>query len=314
MDRDGSSEDVKWLNSQQSLTRNGTELGLQGLFKGLTSFPSVSSYLQQLGEIPSTTASCNDDRASFPPLVDDAPVTEGPLLDASPHPVSQLGGGLNSSTRANLSRGMTRVPSVEIMKMFFGPNRSLYSPVSPLGRVMQEGSNAAGDNFGTQGMHPIPATSLNVQHPQGGVIPPAPHNAILTMNPAAAAAAFQFSQLSNSGIFPHGMDMQYLEKSEQRRERRMMSNRESARRSRKRKQEHLSTLEEQIRDLKNEKRVWLEKQENLKRRCNSAEEESQRLKEENSRLRDELKILSLVKSELLQTRKSIIESQQKQNS
>ena len=86
---------------------------------------------------------------------------------------------------------------------------------------------------------------------------------------------------------------------------RMLSNRESARRSRKRKQEHLHTLEEEIGRLQEEKTQWLETREKLTRRCTSAEEECMRLKEENVRLRDELSILGLVKSELLQSRKQM---------
>ena len=68
------------------------------------------------------------------------------------------------------------------------------------------------------GVQQIP-TSVTTS-PQGGVIPPAPHSAILTMNPVAAAAALQFSQLTNGGVVPQTMDMELLEKSEQRRKRR----------------------------------------------------------------------------------------------
>jgi len=85
----------------------------------------------------------------------------------------------------------------------------------------------------------------------------------------------------------------------------MLSNRESARRSRKRKQEHLQTLEEEIGHLKEEKRTWLEAKDTLTRRCQAAEEESSRLKEENSRLRDELNILGLVRSELRQAKRKV---------
>ena len=85
----------------------------------------------------------------------------------------------------------------------------------------------------------------------------------------------------------------------------MLSNRESARRSRKRKQEHLHTLEEERDRLRDEKSDWLETNENLTRRCLAAEEECIRLKEENARLREELSILGLVKSELFQSRKKM---------
>lgn len=94
---------------------------------------------------------------------------------------------------------------------------------------------------------------------------------------------------------------------------RMLSNRESARRSRKRKQEHLHTLEEEISRLHEEKGEWLETRENLTRRCVAAEEECARLKEENLRLRDELSILGLVKSELFQSRKKLAVESEKES-
>lgn len=73
----------------------------------------------------------------------------------------------------------------------------------------------------------------------------------------------------------------------------------------------MHTLEEEITRLKDEKIKWLETEEQLSRRCTSAEEECKRLKEENFRLRDELSILGLVKSELFQSRKrAALESEQ----
>ena len=40
------------------------------------------------------------------------------------------------------------------------------------------------------------------------------------MNPAAAAAALQFSQFTSAGLIPQTVEMELLEKSEQRRARR----------------------------------------------------------------------------------------------
>lgn len=77
---------------------------------------------------------------------------------------------------------------------------------------------------------------------------------------------------------------------------RMLSNRESARRSRRRKQEHLTHMEQEISELADDKRKWTDLKESLERRCEVAEEESRKLREENQRLRDELRILGLVVS------------------
>lgn len=50
----------------------------------------------------------------------------------------------------------------------------------------------------------------------------------------------------------------------------------------------------QISLLTEEKRGWTEMKEELERRCEVAENESRKLREENNRLRDELRILDLV--------------------
>lgn len=136
--RDTSSKDVKSLNCQQGSTRHGMEFGLHELLKGLSCFPRLNNYLRQLGEIPATTTSGNDDWASFSSLVDEPSAADGSSLVASCHTSSHIRGAVNSSIGANVRRRMNGVTSVETVKMFFGSNKSLYSPVSPQGKVMQE--------------------------------------------------------------------------------------------------------------------------------------------------------------------------------
>lgn len=67
---------------------------------------------------------------------------------------------------------------------------------------------------------------------------------------------------------------------------RMLSNRESARRSRRRKQEHLGKLEFEISILTQEKHLWEDKMAEIEERCFVAEDECRRLREENARLRE----------------------------
>lgn len=72
---------------------------------------------------------------------------------------------------------------------------------------------------------------------------------------------------------------------------RMLSNRESARRSRKRKQEHMHSLELQLEDIAEQKREKEAIADMAERKCRTLEDENQRLREENDRLRDELRFL-----------------------
>lgn len=53
-------------------------------------------------------------------------------------------------------------------------------------------------------------------------------------------------------------------------------------------------MEQEISELAEDKRKWTDLKESLERRCEVAEEESRKLREENQRLRDELRILGLV--------------------
>ncbi|GLI63991.1 hypothetical protein VaNZ11_007103 [Volvox africanus] len=126
---------------------------------------------------------------------------------------------------------------------------------------------------------------------------PSPLTAALTPA-AAAAAALQLGQLgslgarltSNSTAAGVSSDKD-MDRVDQRRARRMLSNRESARRSRRRKQEHLCKLEEERNVLEDERRDLEQQINTLERRTQSLEDENKRLKDENERLRDELRFL-----------------------
>jgi len=114
----------------------------------------------------------------------------------------------------------------------------------------------------------------------------------------AAAAPVQASSGGSMGLGQEPVDKDSLEKQELRRARRMLSNRESARRSRKRKQEHLSNLETEklkLAQLKEETEKKLQAQsdemERLRDNADRLEEENHSLREEVAALKAEIAVL-----------------------
>ncbi|KAL9252667.1 Ocs element-binding factor 1-like protein [Drosera capensis] len=77
----------------------------------------------------------------------------------------------------------------------------------------------------------------------------------------------------------------------ERRKRKMESNRESARRSRLRKQQHIEDLIKEIARLERENEEWGRRIDELERMCGSVEAENAVLRSEKQRLRAELAVL-----------------------
>ncbi|KAK9858862.1 hypothetical protein WJX84_004430 [Apatococcus fuscideae] len=84
------------------------------------------------------------------------------------------------------------------------------------------------------------------------------------------------------------LDKETVAKAEVRRARRMLSNRESARRSRRRKQEHLSTLEDQLNDMQRDKDELFERLQRVESGAAERDRELHRLRQENAALKHQL--------------------------
>eukprot|EP00879_Flechtneria_rotunda_P002753 GHRR01002962.1.p1 GENE.GHRR01002962.1~~GHRR01002962.1.p1 ORF type:complete len:385 (+),score=147.10 GHRR01002962.1:290-1444(+) len=210
-------------------------------------------------------------------------------------------GGIPESTNGN---SMPRVPSLDLLRQLVLQNqlgqghsqgmvKSEVPPAAPL--------SSGGGHVPPMSMAPnIEPNSLSALGASvsgltaAAAAAAAAANPNLLVNPAAAAAAAAL-QLQNLGPMrlssSSAPERDSMDKSESRRQRRMLSNRESARRSRKRKQEHMQTLEQQIDELKEINKEKAAVAEHAERRCQSLEDENTRLKEENERLRDELRFL-----------------------
>ncbi|WIA31653.1 hypothetical protein OEZ86_002533 [Tetradesmus obliquus] len=237
------------------------------------------------------------------------------------------GGAAAANLSAGLSEagqgtgGMPRVPSLDVLRQLVIQNQ-LSQGLSQPGIAKAEASGAVLAPPASTQMPalsaPMPVLSmaspavdpavlsaavdpstLSALGGMPGLAAAAAANPALMVNPAAAAAAaLQLQHLGGGGHLRMASSMERDsmggmggDKSENRRQRRMLSNRESARRSRKRKQEHMQSLEMQIEDLVEARREKEALADAAERRCRVLEDENGRLREENERLRDELRFL-----------------------
>jgi hypothetical protein len=124
-----------------------------------------------------------------------------------------------------------------------------------------------------------------------------PNAAVLLQLGQLQAQQQALAAATAAGHGREGLDKETSEKAEMRKARRMLSNRESARRSRKRKQEHLNTLEHEKTELAqlkedtdrhlNAKQALVDA---LQVKVDKFEEENRALKEEISKLKDEVSL------------------------
>mmetsp|Transcript_17271 Transcript_17271/g.37259 ORF Transcript_17271/g.37259 Transcript_17271/m.37259 type:complete len:361 (+) Transcript_17271:179-1261(+) len=222
-------------------------------------------------------------------------------------------GALSDVNGAGLG-GIPRVPSLDFLRQLASVQQQ-FGPGGPASTIKLENSTPPPAPLSLPGLSPADLATLNasalstaLQAVPGLTTAGHPLAAAALHNPAAAAAALQLTQLNRltaaaaaansaganqSGAATSGASSgeRDNDKAEVRRARRMLSNRESARRSRRRKQEHLSKLEQEINVLLDEKKIWTERVQTLERKFTSVDDENKRLREENERLRDELRFL-----------------------
>lgn len=154
-------------------------------------------------------------------------------------------------------------------------------------------------------MQPSEVTELHYLLPSN----PSPYSAYLTMT-QNNTPTFQFNRFTNpqnSQISPNQVqefslssnstsdeaDEQQLSLINERKQRRMISNRESARRSRMRKQKHLDELWSQVVWLRNENHQLIDKLNHVSESHDRVLEENAQLKEETSELRQMLSDMQL---------------------
>ncbi|GAX83715.1 hypothetical protein CEUSTIGMA_g11140.t1 [Chlamydomonas eustigma] len=247
---------------------------------------SEAAFQEFLKRIPSATNLAASGNQQETTSSAQQPVTQAPV--AAPVPAS-----IEINMNGGIGMGMQRIPSMDFLKQLSAMQQmsgaqavKLEAPTPPPG--MQPYQDLASLNASSMASLP----GLN------GL------NGSFSSN---AAAALQLNQMSrytavaatSNGRSAHTSDpdscndneKDAYDKNDPRKAKRMLSNRESARRSRRRKQEHLGKLEMEISNLLEEKKAWTEQIASLEKRSSVATDENKRLKEENERLKDELLFL-----------------------
>eukprot|EP00798_Chlamydomonas_sp_ICE-L_P008067 gene8067-1309_t len=197
--------------------------------------------------------------------------------------------------------GVPRVPSLDFLRALVVNQQHQHSGAY----VKQEQQQQHQLSLPIASLGTMPSPDYNFSALQGipGLTSPAAYAAQLHGGNLATNAAMKLHNLSHgmqsigtASSAPASSDGcksngEVDDKAEARRARRMLSNRESARRSRRRKQEMLNKLELELNVVADSKKEVADQVEDLSRKCSAAEEEHRRLKEENARLKDELGFL-----------------------
>lgn len=180
-------------------------------------------------------------------------------------------------------QGMPRVPSLDILRqLLVNPSLSpaLPKPVLPASIPEHVPQPTAVPVVSLSQPEPVLATSSQPHPLLPGAVP---------LN--LSTPPIQLGQFNGVQVKCSEQAQDSYARAELRRARRMLSNRESARRSRRRKQEHLHTLEGQIDELEKEREELLDKVEELGKRLDTSTENLQKFQNDNQELRKELEKL-----------------------
>lgn len=204
--------------------------------------------------------------------------------------------------------GIPRVPSLDFLRQLMNVNpavspqgRRLHSPdIKPEPHSRGSSADAA---VSSQQQHHLPLIASQAFPLITSIPAPASLSTNFTSPPSSlnpvSSASLRLGQVpslqlngqgsdASGGAMGGMMDKDAVAKAEVRRARRMLSNRESARRSRRRKQEHLSTLETELQKEAREKEDTLQRMLSAEKRVRSLEEDNRQLRKEHSEMRKEL--------------------------
>ncbi|DBA92208.1 hypothetical protein WJX77_002964 [Trebouxia sp. C0004] len=200
--------------------------------------------------------------------------------------------------------GIPRVPSLDFLRQLMNVNpaaspqgRRLHSPdikIDPHSR-----GSSADVAVSSQQQHHLPLIASQAFPLITSIPAPVSLSTSLASPPAnlnpVPSASLRLGDMPSLQLKGHSsdhsggvMDKDAQAKAEVRRARRMLSNRESARRSRRRKQEHLSTLETELQKEAHEKEETLQRMLSAEKRVRTLEEENRQLRREAAEVRKEL--------------------------
>eukprot|EP00884_Botryococcus_braunii_P022868 jgi/Botrbrau1/9265/Bobra.180_1s0022.1 len=183
---------------------------------------------------------------------------------------------------------MPRVPSLDLLRQLVAHQNTSANPAQNLPCSTAE---AHEDDVSSSKLEALTSTSAPPPQIVATVPVVAPVALSNSLVPKAVAmpthplAVHHSQATSGSDIV---IDKEKMSKAEYRRARRMLSNRESARRSRKRKQEHLMSLEEQMHKVQEEKQHVDDRVAKLEKEIEKRDAENRKLKEEILYLKEQL--------------------------
>eukprot|EP00798_Chlamydomonas_sp_ICE-L_P030463 gene30463-35474_t len=199
--------------------------------------------------------------------------------------------GIGSAYPSGMSLGkqnIPRVPSLDLLRALVG-NQQQAAPKAEAKATQPQLNLPPGGQMGVPNFT-LASASLGFNE-LNSMAENKPHHSTRSAGASKGHSMLNNGAASGPGSSEAKSTGEVDDKADMRRARRMLSNRESARRSRRRKQEHMSKLEQELNLVEQSKMGIARKMSDLETRANAVAAENVLLAKENEQLREELRVL-----------------------